>query len=186
MTDDSTNNATSLILNQELHQSEFIIMAGRDITAKTIENTSYTKPMLIKGRKLFNDAKGSLTNIRKALAVLKQLDEVSFIDGEIQYKSGVSEDEVKIKVLDGMYAVLKGKTVVEETEEETGAETEMVEQEAVPTRPPGWFFQGWMAFVVFGPFANAKDRLNLLEIGHHPDDSKKNIQERHFVTKTQS
>jgi hypothetical protein len=66
--DDSTINATSLILKPKLHQSEFIIMAGREITAKTLENTSYTKPMLIKGRKLFNDAKGSMTNICKALA----------------------------------------------------------------------------------------------------------------------
>jgi hypothetical protein len=67
--DDSTINATSLILKPELHQSEFIIMAGREITAKTLENTSYTKPMLIKGRKLFNDAKGILCRWRNSVQI---------------------------------------------------------------------------------------------------------------------
>ena len=57
--------ATSLILKKELIQSEAVIMAGRDITTTILENTSYTKPMLMKGRKLFSDAQSALKNIRK-------------------------------------------------------------------------------------------------------------------------
>jgi hypothetical protein len=33
-------------------------------------------------------------------------------------------------------------------------------------------FQGWVAFVIFGPFDLEKDRLDLISIGDHPDKGK--------------
>jgi hypothetical protein len=99
---------------------------------------------------------------------------------------------VKEKLLDLMHELLKGKTsaddktdvtglLAEEDEEmnnneETNEDSnENEDQEDVPAPlicPPGWFFLGWMAFVLFGPFAEPSDRLDLFQIGSHPDDGK--------------
>jgi hypothetical protein len=105
---DSSNTITSLVIKKELSQSEVVIMAGRDITQKVLEQTFLTKPELVRGRKLHSDALTAFKNItsRKALGVLRGMPEVTFIDDEIQYKSGISEEEVKEKFLDKMYVLL--------------------------------------------------------------------------------
>jgi hypothetical protein len=103
---EATTNITNLILKNDLTQSEVIYIAGRDITQKLLETTFLSKPELIRGRKLYNDANVALKNIRKALAILKELPEVSYVDKEIQFASGVSVEEIKIKLLDGMYDLL--------------------------------------------------------------------------------
>jgi hypothetical protein len=106
----SSTSVTSLVLKKEMSQCEAVIIAGRDITVSVLENTTKTSKELVKGRKLFTDANIALKNIRKAWAVLKDLPEVSFIDNEIEYKSGVTADKVKGKLLDGMHKLLRGKT----------------------------------------------------------------------------
>jgi hypothetical protein len=49
----------------------------------------------MRGRKLFNDGNGAVKNIWKALALLKEIAEIRFVDEEIVYRSGVTADEVK-------------------------------------------------------------------------------------------
>jgi hypothetical protein len=154
----------------------------------------------MKGRKLFNDGNGALKNIRKALALLKELPEVTFVDDEITYRSGVTPEEVKMKLLDSMYHHLKGKTSVDESEavnnkdnnkdnnnsSENSTVSDEVEEEVEATRPPGWMFQGWMAFVLFGPFAEKKDRLDLLYCGVHENDGKNKLSSRRALRKEEA
>jgi hypothetical protein len=187
---DASSNGTSLVLKSDLSRSETIIIAGRDITQTVLERTTFTKPLLMKGRKLFTDANVALKNIRKALGVLKNIPGVTFVDDELQYASGLSEEDIKERLLDAMHQLLNGKTSVEdksdvsdlvadEEEEnndpsstETNTESNDEPVGVVLVRPPGWFFQGWMAFVLFGPFAEPAYRLDLFTIGTHPDDGK--------------
>jgi hypothetical protein len=109
--EETSTNINKLILKKDLTQSETVIVAGRDITQKLLECTFLSKPELIRGRKLYNDAKVALRNIRKALAILKDLPEVLFVDYKIQFCSGVSLDEVKIKLRDGMYDLINNSSI---------------------------------------------------------------------------
>ena len=43
----------------------------------------------------------------------------------------------------------------------------------ISVRPTGWFFPGWIAFNVFGPFSNKGNYLPLLASGEAEDDKKK-------------
>jgi hypothetical protein len=175
----SSASVTSLVLKKEISQSEAVIIAGRDITVSVLENTTKTSKELVKGRKLFNDANTALKNIRKAWAVLKDLPEVSFVDNEIEYKSGVTAEEVKGKLLDGMHQLLKGKTSLDKNnKEEEDEDNTAINNFADQPRPAGWFFQGWMAFLLFGPFADEKERLDLISIGGHHEDRNKSSSRR--------
>jgi hypothetical protein len=170
----SSTSVTSLVLKKEMSQCEAVIIAGRDITVSVLENTTKTSKELVKGRKLFTDANIALKNIRKAWAVLKDLPEVSFIDNEIEYKSGVTADEVKGKLLDGMHQLLRGKTSLDKNnKDEEDDDNAAINNFCDQPRPAGWFFQGWMAFLLFGPFADEKDRLDLICIGGHHEDRTK-------------
>jgi hypothetical protein len=187
---DANTNAVSLVLKPDLCQSESMYIAGRDITRTVLEKTTFTNESLMRGRKLFNDGNGALKNIRKALALLKEIPEITFDDDEIVYRSGVTADEVKQKLLDKMHNHLKGKTSVEESElaanqksTEDMTADDAVEETVEEIRPPGWMFQGWMAFVLFGPFADKKDRLDLLYCGLHDNDGKKIILVVHYEKK---
>jgi hypothetical protein len=192
---DSTSSGVSLVLKPDLAQSESVFIAGRDITRSVLEKTTFTNNSLMRGRKLFNDGNGALKNIRKALALLKELPEVTFVDDEIMYRSGVTPDEVKVKLLDAMHLHLKGKTSVDESEQmkkkggtdENSSEVEVEEAEEPPAiRPAGWMFQGWMAFVLFGPFAEKKDRLDLLYCGIHENDGKKQLSSRRALRREEA
>jgi hypothetical protein len=177
---DSTSSAVSLVLKPELTQTDVVYISGRDITQKLLECTTFTGPDLMRGRKLYNDGKGAMLNIRKALALLKELPEVTFVDDELVYKSGVTPEEVKEKLLDSMYKLLKGKTTVDKNKKTNKNTTGTTKTGPVPPEycPYGWFFQGWMAFVIFGPFAEAKDQLDLMYLGPHSDDAKPSTSRR--------
>jgi hypothetical protein len=198
---DSTINTTSLILKTELSQSETVIMAGRDLTRAVLEQTTFTGPSLMKGRKLLNDAKTALLYIRKALGALHQMSEVTFVGNEIQYKSGVSPEEVKEKLLNIMYELLKPKPdeKPDEVPKSVSVEGENDEEEEVSfapsntpnkqqstTRPKGRTFPGWMAFIVFGPFAEPRDRLDLIEIAENGDEMKTGANSRKTLRKENS
>jgi hypothetical protein len=74
---DSNSTAASLVLLPELSQLESVLIAGRDITSTVLEKTTFTNSSLMRGQKLLNDGNGALKNIKKALALLKELPEVS-------------------------------------------------------------------------------------------------------------
>jgi hypothetical protein len=57
-----------------------------------------------------------------------------------------------------MHAHLKGKPSLEENDPINNKKknnkedsTDDIEEEFDATRPPGWLFHGWMAFLLFGP-----------------------------------
>jgi hypothetical protein len=175
---DSSTNIKSLVLRNDLSQSESVLIAGRDITQIVLERTSFTGPSLMKGRKLLNDANNAFRHIRKALAILHQMPEVSFVGNEIQYNSGVSVEEVKEKLLDGMYDLLNNKPaepgINNEVDGEGDDDTSVVisTRNPSPTRPKGWLFPGWMALIMFGPFAESRNRLDLIEIADNGEENK--------------
>jgi hypothetical protein len=52
------------------------------------------------------------------------------------------------------------------------AETEDVRlQPTAKSRPYGWFFSGWFAFCLFGPFVNEHQRLTIFEEGSNKQDN---------------
>jgi hypothetical protein len=181
----SISSSTSLVLKKELSRSEVSIIVGRDITKGILERTSFKEDsVLISGRTLYSIGKGCLRTIRKALACLSNLAEVEAIHSEgITYKSGVTESEVKERLLDEMFKLLKGKASLDDEPEDFGeegtddnkpaADNEVDNENNLEQRPSNWFFHGWIAFNLFGPFAPTKRRLSLLEIGKNENDNKK-------------
>jgi hypothetical protein len=134
----------------------------------------------VTGRNLHSIAMSALANLKKALAILKNMPEVAELTPMgVEYRSGVTEMEVKLKLLQLMFAELKGKTdgYIEESDSisaSAGAIGDSVgeEKDATPTvRPTTWFFNGWLAFVFFGPFVPEDKRLTLLESGSTKDDN---------------
>jgi hypothetical protein len=76
-----------------------------------------------------------------------------------------------------MYKLLKGKTSLDEHENNFKAKCK-VAMEFPENCPYGWFFHGWIASILFGPFAEPEDRLDLLVIGTHSDDGKPSTSRR--------
>jgi hypothetical protein len=69
---------------------ETVIKDGRDLTPAVLEQTTFTSPSLMKGRKLLNDAKLLYYVLEKHWVLC-----ISFVGNEFQYKSGVSPEVVK-------------------------------------------------------------------------------------------
>jgi hypothetical protein len=88
---------------------DFVI--GRHLTKPFLENkTMNVSGGLVRGRTLQRIAKRSLANMKKAFALLILMPEVVNCTSEgVEYKSGISEDEVKAKLLDLMFIELNGK-----------------------------------------------------------------------------
>jgi hypothetical protein len=68
---DSTSSAVSLVLKPELTQTDVVYISSHDITPNLLECKTFTAPKLMRGRKLYNDGKGAMLNIRKAHALQK-------------------------------------------------------------------------------------------------------------------
>jgi hypothetical protein len=70
---------------------------------------------------------------------------------------------LKEKVLNDMYVLLMGKTSVDD-EVDIGGEDDGEDVANDGKRPAGWFFHGWMAFLLYGPLAPVSQRIPLLEV----------------------
>jgi hypothetical protein len=105
--------------------------------------------------------KACLHTIKKAIAIALPL-----VDSEGQpIHSGSTFDDIKEMVLSEMYLLLKGKNLVDEE----------IDHKDVPSdgeRPSGWFFHGWMAFLLYGPLEPVSQRIPLLEVGKTRADGK--------------
>jgi hypothetical protein len=79
---------------------------------------------------------------------------VTLVDNEVQFASGVCCEEVKEKLLDRMYDLLKKEqaTANAEDSDSEGADEGVGSKNRLTNdkRPYGWYFQGWMAFLVLG------------------------------------
>lgn len=164
------------VLKSDICRLDTPIILGRDVTKELLERTSFKKDSaLITGKTLVRVAQDSLRNIKKALALISTLDAVQSFTGEgIVCKSGHTELDVKEQLLDKMYELLQGKmTAMEDDDDDIIDGGEENDATKSILRPSSWFFSGWFALVIFGPFAEQKDRLTLLEIGQSLDDKKK-------------
>jgi hypothetical protein len=155
----SSQSVSRFILKGELLCTDTPYQVGRDITKEVLERTAFKKGSpLITGRTLFKLANNSLRTIRKAISIAVQL-----VDSEGQPKhSGTSLDDVKALVLDEMYMMMKGKCSLDDCLDDD--EEQVADVAATPDkRPEGWFFHGWMAFLLYGPLAPVCNRMALLE-----------------------
>lgn len=166
-------NMGMFVLNQEY-------AVGKHLNRKILETkTAKASSGLITGRMLFTMAQGALKNMKKTLAVLLQMPEVTAITPfGCEYKSGISEEEVKIILLQNMYIEFKGKDDEQDDdndeEQQNNATNEIndsIDVEKNSVRPDNWYFNGWFAFCMFGPFVEEKDRITLLEIGGTKSDN---------------
>jgi hypothetical protein len=106
-----------MVLNKELSRAEQQIVVGRDIAKVILERTSFKEGSeLITGCALFSIDNECLRTIGKALACLSNLPEVDtiHISEGIPYKLDVTEMEVKERLLDEMYLLLKDKLSVDD------------------------------------------------------------------------
>jgi hypothetical protein len=191
------DSAVSLVLNKDKLLLDCNYEVGKHIVKSTLESTTFkVGSPLVSGRTLHAQGLRCLKNMKKALAVLMTLPEVDAVTSMgLELKSGISEAEVKVRLLDLMYIELKGKTDVPDEDELETVQThedviDVTDVTTIPRefevdvtncvvdlteRPIGWFFNGWFAFCLFGPFAKELDRITLLiATGTKADNSKKN------------
>jgi hypothetical protein len=94
-----------------------------------------------------------MANMKEDMAFLMLMPEVDKITREgVVYKTGISEHEVKSKLLDQMFVELNGKVDVVNLDEENDDNPQETEDPnplvPVKNRPPGWFFQdGFVLYI---------------------------------------
>jgi hypothetical protein len=146
-------------LKKEFSRSDIPYRAGQEINRSVLELVSFKGSVLVTGRALLSIAKLSLRTIRKAIAISKQ-----YVDDQGKpLHSGTTLEEIKEKILEDMYVVLKGKTRLEDVTGEEGLDVST-------ERDPDWFFYGWMAFLLYGPLQPPEKRMSLLEEGKNYHD----------------
>jgi hypothetical protein len=170
--DDDRLPPTKLCLKREYHRSNRTFIAGSDITVLALERNVFTKnSTLVTGRTLQPSGNDAHANVKKAfshaLILIKR-------DGSPK-ESGDKRPDLEKKVLDWMFNKLKGKYSVvgpgEEPEEEEAAdeaEAAADDTETPPSKgqhPVNWFFNGWYAFLLFGPFAPPDKQIDFIKLG---------------------
>lgn len=157
----ASNTAKHVLRSDFLFNKEYVL--GTNLLVKErLECTGMDpKTGLVPGRTLMVEARDCMLNMKKALAVLGTMPEVDQLTSTgVVYKSGNSEEEVKLKLLQLMYTELV-------------YEKEKTKEKVVSTeRPSDWYFKGWVAFCVFGPFVDEEQRLPLIEVGSTKEDTK--------------
>jgi hypothetical protein len=170
----STSQYIRYTLKKDLTLTDTPYQAGREITRDVLEKVSFkTNSAILTGRTILKLGNGCLRTIKKAIAIALPL-----VDSEGNpVHSGTTIEDVKEKVLNEMYAQLKGKSSFDDEVEilTTGGDDD---GEAVTSsdgkRPAGWYFHGWMAFLLYGPLAPVCQRIPLLEVGDSKGDNGKN------------
>lgn len=128
-------------------------------------------------------ASDALRTIKKALAIVKPM----INEDGAPLESGKSEAGILAAVRKQMWTSLKGRTMLDESETITDDEAADDGDDPVTIpdviegsdSPAGWFFAGYMAFVLFGPFAPENRRLGVfisdweMFMKHHSQQKKK-------------
>ena len=118
-TNSTSNGNRNLSLNNSMFclNNEYII--GKHITKFILESrTAHRSSGLVSGRSLHNVAKKAMANMKKALSLLYNMTEVKArTPMGCEYKSGVTEEEVKMMLLQLMFVELKGKEDCDDEEE---------------------------------------------------------------------
>ena len=104
--------------------------------------------------------------MKKMLAVSKKY----LKDDGSPKESGKTREDVIKMILDDTYKSLKGTSSVSPSSSEDPEETEAIDEaekkEKTPSspdiRPSGWFPAGWMAFLLWGPLVEKRQRMDLI------------------------
>lgn len=154
------------------------VVAGEDLKVDLLERANYNNGALIQGRNLYDTARNTMRNLKKAIA---------FYQGRLGpdgcLPSGTTEEDLLKGVLDDMFSLLKGKPALigstnpgreedDDIEEEKASENNGEEEES-SKRPDDWLFHGWFAFLLFGPSAPKQQQLNVLTLGDPKPNGKK-------------
>ena len=169
----SSNGSRNLALNNSMFclNNEYIV--GKHITKFILESrTAHRSSGLVSGRSLHDVAKKAMANMKKALSLLYNMTEVTArTPMGCEYKSGVTEEEVKMKLLQLMFVELKGKEDCDDEEDLLDDKVDDVESplellneagDVIPC-PANWYFNGWFAFCLFGPFVPEANRISIIE-----------------------
>jgi hypothetical protein len=111
VTDDRDHNPPTLTLNKSIFLLDKKFIIGRHLTRSFLGNKTVSSMAgLVRGRTLQRIAKTSVENIKKTMAFILSMPEVDkFTREAVVYKSAISEDEVKSKLLDQMFIELNRK-----------------------------------------------------------------------------
>ena len=173
-------------LNKEMFCLTTDYVIGKHIVKSVLESkTAKAASGLVSGRMLSDISILVLKNAKKTLAFLKLMPEVvALTPYGVELKSGISEEECKLKLLQLMYTSLKGKDDFDEGDELDngdknnnnnlpGATSNTIDEhnnnESI--RPLDWYYPGWMAFCLFGPFVVECDRLTILDPSSTKNDT---------------
>ena len=177
----SLTNPMVLDMDRFLLDKEYVLC--KHITKLSLESkNAKTNSILVSGRMLHHIAQRAMCNLKKALAILTTMAEVSAITpAGVEYMSGISETEVKLKLLQLMYVSLNGKEedgddddmkVIDIAKNSKNNDGDGFASNFEGERPPGWFFTGWFAFCMFGPFVEESERIPILEPSGMVSDSR--------------
>jgi hypothetical protein len=176
ITGSSDQQAMNYILNKNLFILDNDYYLDRHLTKQIMEcKTPEVVSGLVSGRNLYDIGHAAIANNKKALAFLKMMDEVEALTPYgVEYTSGNTEAEVKIKLLQMMYVVVKkNKNQNNNDDDPTESTSDNIIHDASveKTRPRDWYYNGWFAFCMFGPFVPEQDRVTIIETGGKKSDT---------------
>lgn len=163
----------SLILHSYLvRQDDRIVKVGSTITEDIISSSTLRNMKQINGMTLFEAGNEALKNSKKAMAITQE-----FLDSNNNLPSGNNLEDYLDHVLREMYNNHFKKTkddlvqdVDDDTESLNNDKKEAENQEENSSVPPsGWFFKGFWAFYLFGPFPKDNELSTLLTINDLSD-----------------
>jgi hypothetical protein len=154
----------SMILHSYLVRlDDRIIKVGPTITEDIISSATLSTDKLISGDNLWSAASEAHKNCKKALAIAED-----YLDDKKNLPSGHNLEDYLNHVLQEMYVSLKEKDDEKETpanDEEDADSTQRQNDSSEKTvLPSGWFFKGFWAFYLYGPFPSDNEPASLLEI----------------------
>lgn len=139
-----TNDATQEDHNFTISEIPLAGMdVGKVITLSLLKKKSINSDVLFSEASVFSYAMDSVKLCKQAVAAGK-----AFLQPDGSLPSGCNKQDYYNKVLDIMYEKVKGEPDVKKALDGT-TRVAILERE----RPPNWVFNGWMAFVAFGPMA---------------------------------
>jgi len=162
------------------------IDTSNDFHLLSMQRKFPNSPAKISDNTLYRQATSSLRNIKKAVAIANEY----LIEGTLP--SGKNNDDWCEHVLSEMYkqqhTLLTNTMLLDDDDEEEDVspddappdddapgEEEIHDESKInhsdsnttQQHPPGWFFEGWFAFLLWGPMAAKEEQSSLLQVGDY-------------------
>jgi hypothetical protein len=168
-----------------VRQDERKIKIGSTITEDIVGSSTMKTDKLINGDTLYSAGNEALKNCKKALAFSNE-----FLDSNQNLPSGQTLEDYLNYILQQMYLdfskqktkggnpIINDDLVEEQDDDDDSASgrkpSAMETNETTTTVPPGWFFKGFWAFYLFGPYPKDNEGSTLLQIKDLSDFYNKN------------